>query len=119
MFGVIYLWKVLPDKRVEHAEVMKRVLEIECERCPEVLFNLTLGPSADGACAEVQLYADAKSADEFPQRAARQDAELKRLWDALGPLCDPQGWQTIRFEGNEFVNQFFTRGRFPGSSLRE
>ncbi|HYF48157.1 MAG TPA: hypothetical protein VEJ63_02050 [Planctomycetota bacterium] len=109
MFGVIYLWKVLPDKRAEHAAVMNRVLEIERERCGEVLLNLTLGPSADGTCAEVQLYADAKSAEEFPQRAAREDAELKRLWDALNPLCDPQSWQTIRFEGNDFVKQFFAR----------
>ena len=109
MFGVIYLWKILPGKRAEHREIMKRVLQVERTRAPEVLLNLTLGPGDDGSCAEIQLYADAKAADDFPARAAREEAELKRLWDALSPLCDPESWRTIRFEGNEFLHESFVR----------
>src|SRR5438105_13727559 len=53
VFGIIFLWRVLPEKRAEHAEVMQAVLQAERERCPEVLANLTFGPADDGTCGEV------------------------------------------------------------------
>jgi hypothetical protein len=110
MYGVIFLWRVKPDKLAEHDVVMKATLVAERERAPEVLLNLTMGPSADGTCAEVQVYADEASSRSFPERAKREDAELSRLWDRFGDLCDPNGWQTFRFENMDFLGESFVRG---------
>ena len=109
MYGVIYMWRVKPDRHAEHDRLVRETLDVERERCPEVLLNVTLGPAADGACAEVQIYADAASSDSFGERVKREDAELQRLWSLYGDLCEPDGWQTIRFEGMDFLAHSFIR----------
>jgi hypothetical protein len=109
MFGVIFLWRVKPDKRPPHDEVVRGTLRAERERCPEVLLNLTFGPAADGTCAEIQVYADEAASQEFPERVKREDAELSRLWARYGDLCDPDGWKTIRFENLDFLDESFVR----------
>lgn len=110
MYGVIFLWRVKPDKLAEHEEVMKQTLEAERTRCPEVLLNLTMGPAADGTCAEVQIYADEASGRSFPERVKREDEELDRLWSRFGDLCDADGWKTFRFETMSFLSESFIRG---------
>jgi hypothetical protein len=110
MYGVIYLWKVKPEKRAEHDRVMTEVLRAERERCPEVLLNLTMGPAADGTVAEVQVYRDAETCNGgFSARVKREDAELQRLWDLFGDLCQPDGFTTHRFESMDFLNESFAR----------
>jgi hypothetical protein len=109
VFGVIYLWRVKPEKLAEHAEVMRATLRAERERCPEVLVNLTFGPSADGTCAEIQIYADEAASRAFPERVKRDDAELDRLWTRFGVLSDPDGWKTFRFENLDFLDDSFAR----------
>ncbi len=103
MFGVIHLWRVLPDKVSEHSEVMARILEAERLHAPEVLLCLAFGPSSDGTCAEVQVYADAPAADAFSARVQQGGApglaELARLWEHQARLCDPASFRSIRFEG--------------------
>src|SRR5215471_17163675 len=95
MYGVIFLWRVRPEKRAEHAEVMKQTLDAERTRCPEVLLNLTFGGAADGTCAEIQVYADEATSRRFPERGKREDAALDDLWSRYGDLCVPDVWQTI------------------------
>ena len=109
MFGVIYLWRVKPDKREEHDRVMRDTLRAERERCPEVLLNLTLGLAEDGTCAEIQVYADAEAHRAFPERVASEDAEMRRLWSLFGDLCEPDGWRTFRFERTDFLGESFVR----------
>jgi len=36
MYGVIFFWRVKPDKLAEHDRVFKEVLRIEAERCPDL-----------------------------------------------------------------------------------
>ena len=110
MYGVIFLWRVRPEKRAEHAEVMGQTLEAERTRCPEVLLNLTFGPAADGTCAEIQVYADEATSRSFPERVKQEDAALERLWARYGDLCVPDAWQTIRFENLDFLAESFARG---------
>ena len=109
MYGVIFLWRVKPEKLAEHEEVMKQTLHIERLRCPEVLLNLTFGPAADGTCVEVQIYSDEAASRAFPERVKREDEELQWLWARYGDLCDPNGWQTIRFEQMSFLDESFVR----------
>ena len=109
MHGVIFLWRVKPDKLAEHDEVMEETLRAERLRCPEVLLNLTFGPAKDGTCAEIQVYADESSSRSFPERVKREDAELQRLWARFGDLCDPEGWKTVRFENMDFLGNSFVR----------
>jgi len=109
MYGVIFVWKVKPDKLFEHAEVMKATLAAERLRAPEVLLNLTMGPSADGTCAEVQVYADEATSRSFPERVKRENDELHRMWARFGDLCDPDGYQTLRFDSMTFLNESFVR----------
>jgi hypothetical protein len=109
MFGVIYFWRVRPEKLAEHGEVMRAVLEAERERCPEVLLNLTFGPAADGTCAEIQVYADEAASRAFPERVKREDAALQALWARFGDLCEPDGWRTNRFESLDFLVGSFIR----------
>lgn len=109
MYGVIFLWRVRPEKRAEHDAIVRATLQAERDRCPEVLLNLTMGPAAGGTCAEVQVYADEQSSVDFPRRVEREDAELRRLWSLYGGVCDPDGWQTIRFEGMDFLRESFVR----------
>ena len=80
MHGVIFFWRVRPDKLAEHEAVLAEVLRIERERCPEVLLNLTYGPAADGTCAEIQVYPDEATSKAFPERVTREDPELQALW---------------------------------------
>jgi hypothetical protein len=110
MYGVIFLWRVRPEKRAEHAEVMKQTLDAERTRCPEVLLNLTFGPAANGTCAEIQVYADEATSRSFPERVKREDAALDDLWSRYGDLCVPDAWQTIRFESLDFLAESFARG---------
>ena|SRR5687767_12258490 len=107
MFGVIYFWRVKPDKLAEHDGVFKEVLRIERERCPEVLVNLSYGPAADGTCAEVQVYADEATSMAFPARVKREDPELQALWARWPELTDPAGSKSVRFEGMDFLGQSF------------
>ncbi len=109
MYGVIFLWRVLPEKRAEHAEIVRATLAAERERCPEVLLNLTFGPAADGTCAEIQIYADEATGQTFPERVKREDAALRRLWERYGEVCDPEGWKTVRFDGMDFLDESFVR----------
>jgi hypothetical protein len=109
MYGVIFLWRVKPDRLAEHAEVMRATLVAERERCPEVLLNLTFGPAADGICAEIQVYADEASSRSFPERVKQEDAALNRLWARYGDLCEPDGWKTFRFENLAFLDESFVR----------
>lgn len=109
MFGVIFFWKVLPDKRAEHAAIVQGTLRAERLRAPEVLLNLTFGPAADGSCAEVQVYADEAASRSFPERVKREDAELQRLWDRYRDVCDPDAWRTVRFERMDFLDDSFVR----------
>jgi hypothetical protein len=109
VFGVIFLWRVKPECLHEHAEIVRATLRAERERCPEVLLNLTFGPAADGACAEIQIYADEVMSRAFPDRIKREDAELSRLWARYGDVCDPDGWKTIRFENLAFLDESFIR----------
>jgi hypothetical protein len=109
VYGVIFLWRMKPDKLAEHDEVVRGTLRGERERCPEVLLNLTFGPAVDGTCAEIQVYADEAASQAFPERVKREDAELSRLWERYGDLCDPDGWKTIRFENLDFLDESFVR----------
>lgn len=109
MYGVIFLWRVRPEQRAEHAATMRRVLQAERERAPEVLLNLTFGPAEDGTCAEIQVYADEATQRAFPERVAREDAELQALWERFGELCEPDAWRTIRFESLSFLSESFLR----------
>jgi hypothetical protein len=109
VYGVIFVWRVKPEKLADHAEVMRATLRAERERCPEVLVNLTFGPAADGTCAEIQVYADEAISRGFPDRVQRDDAELANLWSRFGDLCDPNGWQTLRFENLDFLDDSFAR----------
>jgi hypothetical protein len=109
MYGVIFLWRMKPERVEEHAAVMRATLVAERERCPEVLVNLTFGPADDGTCAEIQVYRDEASSRSFPERVKREDAELDRLWARYGDLCDPDGWKTIRFENLAFLDESFVR----------
>lgn len=109
MYGVIHLWKVKPDKLAEHLDVMWQTLAVERERCPEVLLNVTLGPAADGTCAEVQVYADKAANRDFGGRVEREDAELRSLWQRFGDLCYPGEWRTLRFEEMAFLDASFFR----------
>ena len=113
MFGVIFLWKVKADKLAEHDALMKRTLVVERERAPQVLLNLTLGPAADGTCAEVQVYHDLAAHESFVARAPKEDEELKRLWDKYGELAEPDAWKTIRFESMDFLAGSFVRPGVP------
>jgi hypothetical protein len=107
VYGVIFIWRVKPEKLAEHAEVMKATLVAERLRAPEVLLNVTMGPGADGTCAEVQVYADEAASRSFPERVKREDAELQRLWNQFGELCEPDGWKTFRFENMDFLEESF------------
>jgi hypothetical protein len=118
MYGVIYLWRVKPHKLPEHDAVMKRVLRIERERCPEVLLNLTYGPAADGTCAEIQVYPDEATSRAFPERVKREDPELQGLWAQFDDLTDPEGATSFRFEGMDFLDQSFVRRAAGLSSPR-
>ena len=109
MYGVIFFWRVKPDKLVEHEAVLKEVLRIERERCPEVLLNLTYGPAADGTCAEIQVYPDEATSKTFPERVKRDDPELQALWTRWPELTDPAGSRSVRFEGMDFLGQSFAR----------
>lgn len=109
MYGVIYLWRVKPDKLAAHDRVLRATLKAERERHPDVLLNLTMGPSADGTCAEIQVYRDEAANKAFAEQASREDKELERLWAEFSELCDPDAWQTFRFEGMEFLNESFVR----------
>jgi hypothetical protein len=109
MYGVIFFWRVKPDKLAEHDGVMKSVLAAERERCPEVLLNLTFGPAADGTCAEIQIYADEGAQRAFADRVKREDEELQRLWSRFDDLCEPDGWKTLPFEGMDFLGGSFVR----------
>jgi hypothetical protein len=109
VYGVIFLWRVKPDKLAEHAEVMKATLAAERHRCPEVLLNITFGPAEDGTCAEIQIYANEAVSQSFPERVKREDEALQRLWSRYGDLCDPDGWKTIRFERMDFLGDSFVR----------
>lgn len=109
MYGVIFLWRVKPEKHAEHEEVVKGTVAAERLRCPEVLLNMTFGPAADGTCAEIQVYSDEATSKSFPERVKREDAELRRLWSRYGDVCDPDGWKTIRFERMDFLNESFVR----------
>lgn len=109
MYGVIFVWRVRSDKLAEHYEVMKATLVAERERAPEVLLNLTLGPAADGTCAEVQVYADEATSLSFPERVKRVDEELQRLWSRFGDLCESDGWKTLRFDNMDFLSESFAR----------
>jgi hypothetical protein len=109
MYGVIYLWRVRPEKLAEHDAVMKEVLRIERERCPEVLLNLTYGPAKDGTCAEIQVYADEAASKAFPARVEREDPELQALWARFSDLTDPAGAGSIAFQGMDFLGLSFVR----------
>ena len=109
MYGVIYMWRVKPHKLAEHDALMKEVLRIERERCPEVLVNLTYGPAADGTCAEIQAYPDEATSRAFSERVEREDPELQGLWARFGDLTDPAGAKSFRFEGMDFLEQSFVR----------
>jgi 3-oxoacyl-[acyl-carrier protein] reductase len=113
MFGIIFLWKVKPGKLAEHDALMKRTLVVERERAPEVLLNLTLGPAADGTCAEVQVYHDYPSHESFVARAQKEDAELKKLWDTYGEIAEPDSWKTLKFESMDFLTGSFVRPVVP------
>jgi hypothetical protein len=109
MHGVIFQWRVLPDRRAEHDEIVRQTLAAERERCPEVLLNLMFGPAEDGACAEIQVYADAASHERFAARVARDDAALRALWDRYQAVCDPASWRTLRFDRMDFLAESFVR----------
>src|SRR5688500_8511090 len=109
MYGVIFFWRVKPDKRAEHEAVLKEVLRIERERCPEVLLNVTHGAAEDGTCAEIQVYADEASSKAFTARVKREDAELQALWARWPELTDPAGSRSFRFEGMDFLTHSFVR----------
>jgi hypothetical protein len=109
VYGVIFFWRVKPDKLAEHEAVLKEVLRIERERCPEVLLNVTYGPAADGTCAEIQVYADEASSKAFPARVKREDPELQALWARWPELTDPDGSRSVRFEAMGFLGQSFVR----------
>jgi hypothetical protein len=111
MYGLIFFWRVKPDKWAEHEAVLREVLRIERERCPEVLLNLTYGPAEDGTCAEIQVYADEATSKAFPQRVKREDPELQALWARWPELTDPAGSRSVRFEGMDFLGQSFVRDR--------
>jgi hypothetical protein len=109
MYGVIFLWKVRPDKLAEHRAIVVETLRAERTRCPDVLLNLTFGPAADGTCAEVQVYADEATSQSFPERVKREDEALRLLWDRYGEVCEPDGWRTIRFADMDFLDESFVR----------
>jgi len=109
MYGVIFLWRVKPDKLVEHQSVVKATLYAERTRCPEVLLNLTFGPANDGTCAEIQIYADETTSRAFSERVKREDSELQKLWSRYRDICDPDGWKTLRFDNIDFLNESFVR----------
>src|SRR5262245_63451375 len=109
MYGVIYQWRVRPERLADHDAVMREVLRIERERCPEVLLNLTFGPAADGTCAEIQVYSDEATSRAFGERVKREDPELQALWERFGDLPDPAGSQSFRYEGTDFLGLSFVR----------
>ena len=107
MYGVIHLWRVKPDKLAEHDAVLKEVLRIEREHCPEVLVNLTYGPAADGTCAEIQVYADEATSNSFLARVKREGSELQALWARWPELTADS--KSVRFEGMHYLGQSFVR----------
>jgi len=109
VYGAIFFWKIRADKRAEHEAIVQGTLRAERLRAPEVLLNLVFGPAADGACAEVQVYADEAASRSFPARVKREDAELQRLWDRYQDVCDPDAWRTVRFERMDFLGDSFVR----------
>ncbi|MBI2193355.1 MAG: SDR family oxidoreductase [Planctomycetes bacterium] len=119
MFGVIHTWKVKADRRAEHDALMKATLKAERERCPEVLFNVTLGPAADGTCAEVQLYASETAHQRFTERIQREDAELQRLWASYSEHCEADSFRTWRFESADFLGESFVRPSLSWGGARD
>ena len=109
MFGAIHLWRVKPESREEHEQVMRETLRLERERCPEVLLNLTFGPAEDGTFAEIQIYPDAETEARFAARVAGEVPELQVLWDRHGALAEPGSYQSFRFAGMPLMAHSFLR----------
>src|SRR5262245_4312366 len=109
-YGAIHFWRVKADRLEEHAAVMDAILRAERERCPEVLLNLTFGPSESGDFAEVQLYPDRAACEGFGSRVQREAGELQRLWERHGTLVEPEGSRPYYFQANAHLSESFLRG---------
>ena len=95
----------------DYAAVMDAILRAEREQCPEVLLNLTLGPSEGGDFAEVQLYADRAACEAFGARVQREVPALQSLWEQHSPLVEPEACRSTFFEANEHLLEAFLRAR--------
>jgi hypothetical protein len=107
-YGVIYLWTVKAECLHEHALVMDAIVRAQRESCPEVLMNFTFGPSAQGECAEVQIFPDQVKADNFAGRVQNELPRLQELWECLEPFVEgPTHRHT--FESNPHFAESFLR----------
>jgi inactivated superfamily I helicase len=107
-YGVIYLWMVKAECLQEHMLVMDAIVRVQRENCPEVLMNFTFGPSAQGECAEVQIFPDQAKADNFAGRVQNELPQLQELWERLEPFVEgPTNRHT--FESNPHFAESFLR----------
>lgn len=97
--------------------MMDAILRSEREQCPEVLLNLTLGPSESGDFAEVQLYPDRAACEAFAARVQREVGELQRLWERHTGLVEPGTSRSCYFETNAHLPEAFLRGNAPVGSI--
>ena len=109
MIAVIHQWRVLSGHEPAHQERMRDILRLQREACPEVLMNLSFGPSAEGVAAEVQFFPSAEAYHAFAARVRREVPILQQVWDRHQEVCVPGSLESVLFEDTELVAQSFVR----------
>lgn len=109
MIGVIHQWSVLPGQHAAHQALMRDILRLQRETCPEVLMNLSFGPSSEGVATEIQFFPSAHAYHAFAARVRREVPALQRAWERHEEVCVPGTLQSVLFEDTDLVAQSFVR----------
>ncbi len=113
MYGFVFSARVAPDKQAEFGEVTKGILDISREKYPELLCRATFGPSPEGECVEIAIFADQAASHAFFDRVEREDPELAQLWEREDELCEGTMKQFV-FHEDGFHPGNYTR---PGAGI--
>jgi hypothetical protein len=86
VYGVIFFWRVKPDKLAEHEAVLKEVLRIERERCPEVLSGRR-SQSGHRVARRGIMARPCSSSSHYSQPRSRLSSAAAPIWSPRTSSC--------------------------------